>query len=79
MNFSVASNPEFLAEGVAINDFMRPHRIVVGVEDDASADMLRELYAPFNRNHEKLMGMDVRSSELTKYAANAMLATRSAS
>jgi UDPglucose 6-dehydrogenase len=74
--FNVASNPEFLAEGVAINDFMRPHRIIVGVENESSAELLRELYAPFNRNHEKLMVMDVRSSELTKYAANAMLATR---
>lgn len=74
--FSVASNPEFLAEGVAVRDFMKPDRIVVGVEDEASEKMLRELYAPFNRNHEKLMAMDVHSSELTKYAANAMLATK---
>jgi UDPglucose 6-dehydrogenase len=75
-SFSVASNPEFLAEGVAIKDFMTPSRIVVGVEDEASESVLRELYAPFNRNHEKLMCMDIRSSELTKYAANAMLATK---
>ncbi|KAA9133291.1 UDP-glucose/GDP-mannose dehydrogenase family protein [Marinihelvus fidelis] len=74
--FSVASNPEFLAEGVAVSDFMRPDRIIAGVENEASEDLLRELYAPFNRNHEKLMFMDLRSSELTKYAANAMLATR---
>jgi UDPglucose 6-dehydrogenase len=76
IRFSVASNPEFLAEGVAVSDFMKPDRIVVGVEDEASEHVLRELYAPFNRNHEKLMAMDVHSSELTKYAANAMLATK---
>lgn len=76
LSFSVASNPEFLAEGVAIKDFMTPDRIVAGVEDEASESVLRELYAPFNRNHEKLMCMDIRSSELTKYAANAMLATK---
>lgn len=74
--FSVASNPEFLAEGVAVSDFMRPDRIIAGVENEESEQLLRELYAPFNRNHEKLMFMDLRSSELTKYAANAMLATR---
>lgn len=61
MDFSVASNPEFLAEGVAVGDFMKPDRIVIGVENEASAAMLRELYAPFNRNHEKLLVMDVRS------------------
>ncbi len=76
VDFSVASNPEFLAEGVAVNDFMRPDRIIAGVENRESEQLLRELYAPFNRNHEKLMFMDLRSSELTKYAANAMLATR---
>lgn len=76
LSFSVASNPEFLAEGVAIKDFMTPDRIVAGVEDEASESVLRELYAPFNRNHEKLMCMDIRSSELTKYAANAVLATK---
>ena len=75
-SFSVASNPEFLAEGVAINDFMKPDRIIAGVEDEGSERVLRELYAPFNRNHEKLMCMDIHSSELTKYAANAMLATK---
>jgi UDPglucose 6-dehydrogenase len=74
--FSVASNPEFLKEGAAIADFMKPDRIVVGVDDGVAEDLLRELYAPFNRNHEKLLCMDVRSSELTKYAANAMLATK---
>jgi UDPglucose 6-dehydrogenase len=76
LDFAVASNPEFLAEGVAVANFMKPDRIVIGVEDEASEAKLRELYAPFNRNHEKLLSMDVRSAELTKYAANAMLATR---
>ena len=76
LSFSIASNPEFLAEGVAISDFMKPDRIIAGVEDEASETLLRELYAPFNRNHEKLMCMDIHSSELTKYAANAMLATK---
>jgi UDPglucose 6-dehydrogenase len=76
LGFSVASNPEFLKEGAAIADFMKPDRIVVGVENDWAEGLLRELYTPFNRNHEKLLCMDVRSSELTKYAANAMLATK---
>ncbi|WP_461520020.1 UDP-glucose dehydrogenase family protein [Porticoccus sp.] len=74
--FEVASNPEFLKEGAAINDFMKPDRIVVGTSSEHVAEMMRELYAPFNRNHERLMVMDVRSAELTKYAANAMLATK---
>jgi len=74
--FSVASNPEFLAEGVAIKDFMTPSRIVCGVEDKKSEQLLRKMYAPFNRNHEKMLFMDVHSSELTKYSANAMLATK---
>lgn len=74
--FSVVSNPEFLKEGAAIEDFMRPDRIVIGVDDEAAAVTLRRLYAPFERNHSKLLVMDVRSAELTKYAANAMLATR---
>jgi UDPglucose 6-dehydrogenase len=76
IGFSVASNPEFLKEGAAIADFMKPDRIIVGVDNEESEALLRELYAPFNRNHEKLLCMDVRSSELTKYAANAMLATK---
>lgn len=75
-SFSVASNPEFLAEGGAIKDFMQPSRIVCGVENDESEELLREMYAPFNRNHEKMLFMDVHSSELTKYSANAMLATK---
>lgn len=74
--FEVASNPEFLKEGAAIADFMKPDRIVVGTSSERVADMMRELYAPFNRNHDRLMVMDIRSSELTKYAANAMLATK---
>jgi UDPglucose 6-dehydrogenase len=76
VRFSVASNPEFLKEGAAIDDFMKPDRIVIGVDNNEAETLLRELYAPFNRNHQKLLCMDVRSSELTKYAANAMLATK---
>jgi UDPglucose 6-dehydrogenase len=74
--FSVVSNPEFLKEGDAVEDFMRPDRIIVGSEDARATRLLRELYAPFQRNHERLMVMGVRSAELAKYAANAMLATR---
>jgi UDPglucose 6-dehydrogenase len=75
-DFSVVSNPEFLKEGAAIEDFMRPDRIVVGADDARAGALLRELYAPFQRNHERILMMSVRSAELTKYAANAMLATR---
>jgi UDPglucose 6-dehydrogenase len=74
--FSVASNPEFLKEGAAVEDFMRPDRVVVGSDDARATALLRELYAPFQRNHERILQMSVRSAELTKYAANAMLATR---
>ncbi|KAF7598090.1 MAG: UDP-glucose 6-dehydrogenase [Candidatus Dactylopiibacterium carminicum] len=74
--YSVVSNPEFLKEGAAVDDFMRPDRIVVGADDEQAISLMRALYAPFQRNHEKLVIMDVRSAELTKYAANAMLATR---
>ena len=76
--FSVVSNPEFLKEGAAVEDFMRPDRIVVGVgvDDERAALLMRALYAPFSRQRDKLVLMDVRSAELTKYAANAMLATR---
>ncbi|MGL5633259.1 MAG: UDP-glucose dehydrogenase family protein, partial [Azovibrio sp.] len=74
--YSVVSNPEFLKEGAAIEDFMRPDRIVVGAEDERAIHLMQGLYAPFQRNHERLIVMDVRSAELTKYAANAMLATR---
>jgi UDPglucose 6-dehydrogenase len=76
LEFSVVSNPEFLKEGAAIEDFMRPDRIVVGASDERAIGLMRQLYAPFQRNHDKLVLMDVRSAELTKYAANAMLATR---
>ncbi len=74
--FAVVSNPEFLKEGAAVDDFMRPDRIVVGADDERAILLMRALYAPFQRNHERLVVMDVRSAELTKYAANAMLATR---
>jgi UDPglucose 6-dehydrogenase len=72
----VVSNPEFLKEGAAIGDFMRPDRIVIGSRDAWATEAMRALYAPFSRNHEKLIVMDVRSAELTKYAANTMLAVR---
>jgi len=74
--FHVVSNPEFLKEGAAVEDFQRPDRIVVGMDSARAEEVMRQIYAPFQRHHEKLMVMDVRSSELTKYAANAMLATR---
>lgn len=74
--FSVVSNPEFLKEGAAVEDFMRPDRIVVGANDERAIHLMRALYAPFQRNHERLIVTDIKSAELTKYAANAMLATR---
>ena len=74
--FDVVSNPEFLKEGDAVSDCLRPDRIVIGSESPRAAERLRRLYAPFNRNHERIVVMDVRSAELTKYAANAMLATK---
>jgi UDPglucose 6-dehydrogenase len=76
VHFAVVSNPEFLKEGAAIGDFMSPDRIVVGAEDAEAIALMRALYGPFVRNHDRIMVMDVRSAELTKYAANAMLATR---
>jgi UDPglucose 6-dehydrogenase len=76
VEFAVISNPEFLKEGAAIDDFMRPDRIVVGGDDERAILLMRALYAPFIRNHDRLLVMDLRSAEFTKYAANAMLATR---
>ena len=74
--FDIASNPEFLKEGDAVNDFLKPDRIIIGIQSERAKEKLRALYAPFNRHHDKLIVMDVRSAELTKYAANAMLATK---
>jgi UDPglucose 6-dehydrogenase len=76
LEYAVVSNPEFLKEGAAIDDFMKPDRIVVGSDDERATLLMRALYAPFMRNHDRLVVMDVRSAEFTKYAANAMLATR---
>jgi UDPglucose 6-dehydrogenase len=76
IEFDVVSNPEFLKEGAAVADCQRPDRIVIGTSSTRAEKMLRELYEPFNRNHEKIIVMDVRSAELTKYAANCMLATK---
>jgi UDPglucose 6-dehydrogenase len=74
--FDVVSNPEFLKEGAAVEDCMRPDRIIIGAENPATIDRLKRLYAPFNRNHDRIVTMSVRAAELTKYAANAMLATK---
>ena len=76
ITINVASNPEFLKEGDAVSDFMKPDRIVIGTDDPTAEQHLRDLYAPFNRNHDRVFAMDIRSAELTKYAANAMLATK---
>lgn len=74
--FDVVSNPEFLKEGAAIDDFMKPDRIVIGTDNPRTTELLKALYSPFNRSHERIVAMDIRSAELTKYAANAMLATK---
>jgi UDPglucose 6-dehydrogenase len=76
LEFDVVSNPEFLKEGAAIEDFMKPDRIIVGTDNPRTTELLRALYEPFNRNRDRLISMDIRSAELTKYAANAMLATK---
>lgn len=76
LTFSVVSNPEFLKEGSAVADCMKPDRIIIGTNNKDAEDLMRELYSPFNRNHDKVIVMDVRSAELTKYAANCMLATK---
>lgn len=76
IGFDVVSNPEFLKEGAAVNDCLRPDRIIIGTYSERPQELMRELYEPFNRNHDKVIFMDVRSAELTKYAANCMLATK---
>ena len=76
IEFDVVSNPEFLKEGAAIDDFMRPDRVVIGTDNPRTTELLRMLYTPFNRNHERILAMDIRSAELTKYAANSLLATK---
>ena len=76
VEFDVMSNPEFLKEGAAIDDFMKPDRIVVGADNPRTLELLRVLYEPFNRKRDRMVSMDIRSAELTKYAANAMLATK---
>ncbi len=76
VDFDVVSNPEFLKEGAALDDFMKPDRIVIGTDNPRTTELLRMLYTPFNRNHDRIIAMDIPSAELTKYAANAMLATK---
>lgn len=76
IEFDVVSNPEFLKEGAAVDDFMRPDRIIVGTDNHRAREIMQELYAPFNRNHQRTLFMGIRDAEITKYTANAMLATR---
>ena len=76
IDFDVVSNPEFLKEGAAIQDFLHPDRVVIGAESEKAMDVMRELYAPFMKHHERFIAMDIKSAEMTKYAANAMLATK---
>ncbi|CAN5354578.1 UDP-glucose/GDP-mannose dehydrogenase family protein [soil metagenome] len=76
LEFDVVSNPEFLAEGNAVDDFMKPDRIIIGTDNPRTTELLKTLYEPYNRNHDRVIAMDIRSAELTKYAANALLATK---